>query len=102
MSHPSPPYPRRDPGDRLAKLKANGRTVELSTVKDGEVVHTGFGYGAEFWLLPAGAAPWAAVIDIGTEEMPGARLIIDNDRPLSASDPLRARGLTVTHRILRL
>lgn len=102
MSHPSPPYPRRDPGERLAELKANGKTVELSTIMDGVVVHTGFGYGPEFWLLPAGADPWAAAIDTSAEEMPGADLITDNGEPIPSAEPLSARGLLVTRRIPQL
>ncbi|WP_371223411.1 hypothetical protein [Roseovarius sp. 2305UL8-3] len=85
---------------RLAALDTVGRLVRLDQVMGGQVLHTGFGFGPEFWLLPEGTAPNEIETDgVQVTRPTAAKLICDGANPLSDPDPLRLRGVTITMRI---
>lgn len=72
MTHSRPPGPRRE------ALAAEGLTLPLDRLPSGAgLVHTAFGEGPEIWVLPAGADPDHAIIDLAARRVPGARLLVD-------------------------
>jgi len=85
---------------RLDALASVGRLIQLSRVTGGQVLHTGFGFGPEFWLLPGGADPADIETDGAQVTRPAAaQLICDGPKPLSTPDPLHKRGAIITMRI---
>jgi len=81
---------------RLARLLASGRCVDLDRVRGGEVIHTGFGGGPEFWLLDPGTNPAQAVPDLRRYVVPGGRLIVHNKKPIEDAERIEARGVHIT------
>lgn len=99
MSLPGFPFPKLPADERLAALDSGGRCIDLAEVDGGNVLHTGFGYGPEFWLVPAGVDADAVGIDYDRAEVVGARLITTRGEPISSPDALVRRGAKITVRI---
>ncbi|MEM7041713.1 MAG: hypothetical protein AAF543_02765 [Pseudomonadota bacterium] len=86
----------------MAKLKADGRCVDIVDIGDDQVIHTGFGYGPEFWLLPPGLDPFDAEIDTASAQVKHGKLIVFQDQPLTHAENLTKRGTRVIQRIPRI
>lgn len=102
MSLPASPYPAVPAAHRIVGLVARNRCVELDTILGGQVLHTGFGYGPEFWLLAPGMDADTSPFDFVRAEIAGARLIIQDNTPVTAPDALLKRGVSITSRIPRI
>ncbi|WP_306153028.1 hypothetical protein [Roseovarius sp. MMSF_3281] len=87
---------------RLARLAKAGQLVQLGAIKGGRVLHTGCGFGPEFWLLPDGADPDSIAFDSQNAAPIGAALVCDGLDPVTTPEALRARGAEITMRIPQL
>ena len=87
---------------RLARLLASGRCIDLGRVRGGEVIHTGFGGGPEFWLLDPDVNPAQTVPDLPRYIVPDARLIVHNGKPVEDAALIETRGVRVTLNIPQL
>lgn len=93
------PFPEVPIDERLAALRDKGRCIDLADIEGGEALHTGFGYGPEFWQMPPGLRATEAAINYGRAEVVGARLITTDGKPISKPDALIARGVKISLRI---
>lgn len=99
MSLPNPDSLSKKLTGRLASLRMAGLCVDLTELRGGEVIHTGFGGGPEFWLLDQGLDPGRTSPDMRRLVVPGARLILQDGKPVEDAKPIAARGGKVTMNI---
>ena len=83
------------PEERLRTLRADGATVALDSVAGGVVLHTGFGFGPEFWLMARDSFPPEPAWDFDRWRVCEARLILDGAAPVTARAPIRAAGARI-------
>lgn len=95
----SPPPPE----SRRAALAREGLTLPLDRLPAGaRLVHTAFGQGPEIWVMPAGADPQQAIIDLATRRVPGARLLVDAEGAPATPAAVARLGLAPVLKLPRL
>ena len=75
---------RSEEAERLSKLHAEGRTVELSTLRpEQRVLRISFGLGDEFWLVLPGYR-----VEPRLRRIDGAHLIVDSGQRVTDAGKL--------------